>query len=141
MRKHEWVEARQGRWKCSRAGCTLKRSGDEVYGMWQRKEGGHWRLAAKEPIPECIGEDVAQPQPAPSPLARVREALEVSANNGTSRPQRLAKDALPVLTALETALPVLMETFHANALRVGNLEHTGKAWQDCAGCRALLEGK
>lgn len=82
-----------------------------------------------------------QDKPAPSPLARVREALEASANNGTSRPQRLAKDALPALTALERALPVLMESHHALKRIQFKGGHGAIRWQDCTDCAALLEGK
>ena len=122
-------------------------------GVWQRKKGAHWRHSMREPIPECKGEE-AHPRAATledfshgvglasSPLARVREALDMARGIAPTTGTREVYDAgLAALVPLERALPVLMETFHENAMRVGNGDHCGKAWQDCGRCRTLLEGK
>lgn len=160
MREHDWRNGRDGTQVCGRPGCTVIRYAEG--GTWQKKKGGRWRRVDREEIPECAGEDATEKEhlgtcdavgcvsgeycgasavPSASPLARVREALEVSANNGNSRPQRMAKDALPVLSALEAALPVLMESHHALKRIQFKGGHGAIRWQDCSDCRALLEGK
>ncbi|QSQ14011.1 hypothetical protein [Myxococcus landrumensis] len=82
-----------------------------------------------------------EPEPTPSPLAKVREALAA-----LSHPDRIpeaerirlgrkVRDALAPMTA---ALPVLMDCWHSR--RCGAWEAHDN-WQDCPRCKAMLEGQ
>lgn len=73
-------------------------------------------------------------------LNTIREALKASAGNGASRTQRLAKDAVPALMALERALPTLMESHH---YMEHNPHSTGSAltWDKCSRCMLMLGGE
>lgn len=163
MREHDWKQDSDGAWSCARSGCTVRRSPDAP--VWQRRKGAHWRNRDDEPIPECAGTDTTtwvqyfsadyvgntpkaslpgkRAQPASSPLARVREALEKVAEvaDPIGIAGRAAANGLAALTTLEAALPVLMATWHEDGKDVRARVHLSRDWGSCSDCAALLEGK
>ena len=54
MSNHKWVNVGESIWECSQPGCTVRRSGEESAGVWQRKQGAHWRRVSRQPIQDCV---------------------------------------------------------------------------------------
>lgn len=163
MREHDWKQDADGAWSCENAGCTVRRAPDS--GIWQRKKGAHWRRINDEPLPECKGSSSsprtfeaslgmeeaidATEKTKPSPLAKVRAVLDEMGNlplpvqrvtpENTERVMKW-RAAMAAVSALERALPTLMESHH---YMEHNPNSTGapRDWRNCPKCAALLEPK
>lgn len=64
-REHRWTQRGLGGMRtCLRVGCTIIAYGSGVEdGAWQRKNGGHYRSVASEPISPCTGKQESQLSP------------------------------------------------------------------------------
>jgi hypothetical protein len=53
-RLHRWGNPdKEGVRACNKEGCTVRTA--RTYAVWQKKAGGHWRMTARELIPDCQG--------------------------------------------------------------------------------------